>query len=73
MKTCYMSLINPSCIDLFLTNSMNSFKHSAVISAGLSDFHKMILTVLKTTIDEAKSKQIIYRDYKHFDHQVFKG
>ena len=32
----------------------------------------MILTVLKTTIVKAKSKQIIYRDYKNFDHQVFK-
>ena len=31
----------------------------------------MILTVLKTTIVKAKSKQIIYRDYKNFDHQVF--
>ena len=54
-KTCYKSLINPSCIDLFLTNSRNSFKHSTVISAGLSDFHEMILTVLKTTIVKAKS------------------
>ena len=71
-KTCYTSLINPSCIDLFLTNSRNSFKHSTVISAGLSDFHKMILAVLKTTIVKAKFKQIIYRDYKNFDHQVFK-
>ena len=71
-KTCYKSLINPSCINLFLTNSRNSFKHSTVISPGLSEFHKMILTVLKTTIVKAKSKQIIYRDYKKFDHQVFK-
>ena len=71
-KTFYKSLINPSCIDFFLTNSRNSFKHSTVISAGLSDFHEMILTVLKTTIVKAKSKQIIYRDYKNFDHQVFK-
>ena len=42
-KTCYKSLINPSCLDLFLINSRN------VISAGLSDFHE-ILAVLKTTI-----------------------
>ena len=71
-ETCYKSLINPSCIDLFLTNSRNSFGYSTVISAGLSDFHEMILTVLKTTIVKAKSNQIIYRDYKNFDHQVFK-
>ena len=71
-KTCCKSLINPSCIDLLLTNSRNSFKHSTVISTGLSDFHEMILTVLKTTVVKAKPKQIIYRDYKKFDNQVFK-
>ena len=69
-KTSYKSLINPSCIDLFLTKSRNSFKHSTVISAGLSDFHEMILTVLKTTIVKAKANYLLY--YKNFDHQVFK-
>ena len=32
----------------------------------------MILTVSKMTIVKAKSKQIIYRDYKNFVHEVFK-
>ena len=70
-KTCYKSLINPSCIDLFLTDPRNSFKHSTVISAGLSDFQEMILTVLKTIVVKAKSKKNIYRDYKNFHHQIF--
>ena len=26
-KTCFKSVINPSCIDLFLTNSSNSFQN----------------------------------------------
>ena len=66
-KTCFKSLINLSCIDLFLTNSRNSFKTSMVISVGLSDFHKMIITVLKTTIVKGEPKQIIYRDFKNYD------
>ena len=71
-KTCFKSLKNPSCIDLFLTNSRNSFKNSTVISSGLSDFHKMIVTVLKTTIVKGKPKQIIYRDFKNYDDHAFK-
>ena len=37
-STCYKNPTNPSCIDLFLTNSPNSFQKSAVIDRGLSDF-----------------------------------
>ena len=47
--TCYKSLSNPSCIDLVITNSSSSFQNTKTISKGLSDFHKMVLTVLKQT------------------------
>ena len=40
---------NHSCIDLFLTNSRNSFQNSGVVEAGLSDFHRIIVTVMKTS------------------------
>ena len=70
-KSCFKSSINPTCIDLFLTNSKNSFKKSTVISVGISDFHEMIVTVLKTTIVKAKPRQILYRDYKNFTKLVF--
>ena len=45
--TCYKSLSNPSCIDLVITNSSSSFQNTKAISTGLSDFHKMVITVLK--------------------------
>ena len=48
-KTCFKNLDNPSCVDLFITNSFRSFKNTTTISTGLSDFHKMIITVMKTT------------------------
>ena len=38
-----------SCIDLILTNSPYSFQNSCVIETGLSDFHKIIVSVMKTT------------------------
>ena len=72
-NTCFKSAENPSCIDLFLTNCSTSFRHTNVISSGISDCHKMIITVLKTTFKKAKPKEIIYRSYKNFDKCVFKN
>ena len=56
--TCFKNPENPSCIDLFLTNSKKSFMASSVISTGISDFHRLIITVLKTTIVKGKPIQI---------------
>ena len=47
-NTCFKSVQNPSCIDLILTNRPNSIQNSMVIETGLSDFHKLTATVLKT-------------------------
>ena len=71
-NTCFKSVINPSCIDLFLTNCCASFQNTAAISTGISDCHKMIVTVLKTTFKKAKPKEVTYRCYKQFDKCVFK-
>ena len=65
-ETCFKSIDNPSCIDLFLTNSYQNFQNTTTISTGLSDFHKMPLTVMKTTFPKANPKVIQYRDYKNF-------
>ena len=61
------SIENPSCIDVFLTNSSNSFQHTQTISSGLSDHHKMVVTVLKNTFSKMKPQEIIYRRYTNFD------
>ena len=37
----------PSCIDLIITNRPKSFENSVTLETGLSDFHKMTLTVMK--------------------------
>ena len=46
-KTFFKTPDRPTCIDLFLINSPHSFQNTMTISTGLSDFHKMIMTVLK--------------------------
>ena len=70
-KTCFKSIENPSCVDLFITNSVSSFQNTNVISCGLSDCHKMVVTVLKTTIQKSKPREIIYRDYAKFNEKTF--
>ena len=63
-KTCFKNLNNPSCIDLFLTNFPSSFQNTCTITTGLSDFHKMVITVTKMTFHKNPPKEIYYRDYK---------
>ena len=46
--TCYKNPNNPCSIDLLLTNFPKNFQNSSVIETGLSDFHKMIVSVMKT-------------------------
>ena len=70
--TCFKSIDNPSCIDLFLSNSPLSFQNTITVTTGLSDFHKLVLTVMKTTFPKAKPKIIYYRDYKKFDLEEFR-
>ena len=70
--TCYKSLRNPSCIDLIITNCSSNFQNTKTISTGLSDFHKMVVTVLKNSFQRSSPKEIVYRDYKNFDRNVFR-
>ena len=69
--TCFKSTENPSCIDLILTNRPHSFQNSTVIETGLSDFHLLIVTVLKTSFRKKPPKVIRYRYYKHYSHVNF--
>ena len=70
--TCFKSIDKPSCIDLFLTNSPLSFQNTATVTTGLSDFHKLVVTVMKTTFPKMKPRIIYYRDYKKFNLQEFR-
>ena len=70
--TCYKNALNPTCIDLILTNKFNKFQSSKTIETGLSDFHKMTVTVLKTFFQKKEPTLIKYRDYKHFDNNTFR-
>ena len=70
--TCFKNPANPKCIDLMLTNTHRSLQNSCVIETGLSDFHKMTVTVLRAFFKKAEPKVISYRDYKNFTNDNFR-
>ena len=73
VPTCHKNPQNPSCIDLNLTNSPLSFQSSGVIETGLCDFHKIIVTVMKTTRFQKLDPKIIhYRDYRKYSNCSFR-
>ena len=69
--TCFKNPESPSCINLLLTNSKNNFYETVVLGSGLSDFHKLAMSVLKSYFKKEDSKVIYYRDYKYFDNETF--
>ena len=71
--TCIKSNTNPRTIDLILTNRNRSFSNTQTTETGLSDFHLMVSTVLKSGFVKRGPKIIHYRDYSKFDHVKFKS
>ena len=53
---CFKNSNNPSCIDLFLTNRQQCFQQACAIETGMSDFHKMVLTIMKLITNSKKQK-----------------
>ena len=52
--TCFKNPDRPSCIDLILANSSRSFQDTCTVETGLSDFHKLVVTVLKLYFSKQK-------------------
>ena len=70
--TCYKNPDRTSCIGLTITNCPRSFQNSCVIKTGLSDFHMMVVTVLKTTYRKPEPRIVHYLDLKCFCNNNFK-
>ena len=54
--TCFKNTNNPTCIDLILTNKPSYFQTTTVIETGISDFHKLTVTVLKSSFRKQEPK-----------------
>ena len=70
--TCFKNLEYHPYIDLMLTNSRYSFQNSCVMETSLSDFHKMKVSVMKTTFQKFKPRIVQYRDYTQFSNDNLK-
>ena len=55
-----------------LTNLVHSFQNSCALETGLSDFHKMTVTVLQSYLEKKQLKIISYRDFGKFPNNDFK-
>ena len=64
--TCLKNFNNPSCIDLFLTNSSKSLEKCLTLETDMLDFHKLIITILKVKTDKLPPRIRKYTDYKNF-------
>ena len=63
--TCFKS-DNPRCIDLILTNRKHNFQNTTTTETGLSDFHAMVVSMLKGGFSKRGPRIITYRDYSAY-------
>ena len=57
-RTSFKNPEKASCIDLILTNPSRNFQNSCAIETRLSDFHKLVVTIMKTTYKKLQPKTI---------------
>ena len=67
--TCYKNSENLSCTDVILTNKAKSFQSTCVIETGLSDFHRMTISVLRMHFHKLPPEVISYRDFKKLENE----
>ena len=72
VPTCYKNSASPTCINLMLQTLIGVCKSSCTIENRLSDFHKILVTVLKIYLQKREVKVINYRDYRNFSNEEFR-
>ena len=70
--TCYKNAANPSSIVVMLTNKKGSIQISMVLETGLSDHHKMTISVLKRCVKKKAPLIRNYRNYKNYNEENFR-
>ena len=72
-KICFKNPDRPSCIDLILTNFSRSFQDTCTVETGFSNFHKLVVTVLKLYFPKQKPNIQTFRDYERFQNDLFRS
>ena len=60
-------------IDLILTNKPLHFQKTTVIETGISDFHTLTVTTMKSSVKKQEPIIFNYRNYKRFNHDQFRN
>ena len=63
-NTCFKA--DGLCIDLKLTNRKYCCENTSSFETSVSDYHHLIYSILKETLEKGKSKKVTYRSYKYF-------
>ena len=58
-------------LDVLLTSKPNSLQKTGICETGLSDCHKMVFTIFRSTFIRLPPKVIKYRNYKGFNENIF--
>ena len=69
--TCFKSPENPTSIDFILIKKSLSSKKAYIIETGLSDFHKMIVAVMKMDFPKMEPQTTSYQKYNDFHNETF--
>ena len=69
--TCFNNPEKPSRIDVILNNRPKPFQTTCVIETGLSDFHRMTVSVLKMHFRKLPPRIISYRDFSNYHNANF--
>ena len=56
----------------FISYKIQFFQNAVAAETGISDFHKMVVTVLKVFYKKQKPKIIQYRNYDDFINDLFR-
>ena len=70
LATCFTSS-KGTLLDVLLTNKPKSFQKTFVCETGLSDCHKLVATIFRSTFIKLPPKVVKYRSYKNFDENKF--
>ena len=69
-KTCFAKN-SSSSIDVFLTSWPRCFQKTSVFETGISDYHGLVISFMKSHHPRLKPKILKYRSYKKFDEKNF--
>ena len=70
VPTCHKS-VNPTCIDLIVTNAWKRIQNVNCYDNNLSDFHRIVCFSTKFHVPIKRPHTITYRSYKHFEEEKY--